>query len=187
VVATTESGPAQAAPEPLSTTADALSIDATRLHRGVWWRRVFTALLLAFVVAAALEVFGVRTHTTKASAGPLEASLEYASANRRGVTSVFHLDVRRRGGFPDDVTVQVSSSYLETLAFRGMDPDPDQASADATHVTWTFTKPTGDRFSMRVDAQIDSATHPGRHRGEAIVRVGDRPPVTLHFTTWVFP
>jgi hypothetical protein len=187
VVATTESGPAQAAPEPLSTTADALSIDATRLHRGVWWRRAFTLLLFAFVAAAAFGAFGVRTHTTHASAGALQASVEYASANRRGVTSVFHLEVHRRGGFPDDITVQVSSGYLETLAFRGMDPEPDQSSADATHVTWTFTKPAAERFSMRVDAQIDSATQPGRHKGEAIVRVGDRPPVTLHFTTWVFP
>jgi hypothetical protein len=187
VAATTESGLTEAEPEHLSTTADALAIDATRLHRGVWWRRLFTGLLLAFVVAAALGVFGVRTHTTGASAGPLQASLEYASTNRRGVTSAFHLDVRRRGGFPDDVVVQVSQGYLDTFAFRGMDPEPDSSTADGAHVTWTFTKPTGDRFTMRLDVQIDSATHPGRHRGEATVRVGDRPPVRIHFSTWVFP
>jgi hypothetical protein len=185
VVATTESD--RSASEPLSTTVETLSIDATRLHRGVWWRRVFTTLLIAFVVAAALGVFGVRTRTTHASAGPLAASLEYATANRRGVTSVFHLDVRRRGGFSDDVAVQVSSSYLDTLAFRGMDPEPDTSSANGSHVTWTFTKPTGDHFTMRIDGQIDSATHPGRHSGDAIVRVGDEPAVRLHFTTWVFP
>jgi hypothetical protein len=185
VVATTESAPTER--DPLSTTADALSIDVARLHRGVRWRRVFTLVLFAFVVAAAFGAFGVRTRTAHGHAGAVQASLEYAAANRRGVTSVFHLDVRRRGGFPDDVTVQVSSSYLETLAFRGMDPEPDTSSADGENVTWTFTKPTGDRFTMRLDAQIDSATHPGRHAGEAIVRVGDRPAVTLHFTTWVFP
>ncbi len=184
MVATTET---RRVAEARSTTADARSIDATRLRRGVWWRRGCTALLLAVVVAAAFGAFGVRTRTTHASAGALEASLEYASANRRGVTSAFHLEVRRRGGFPDDVTVQVSHGYLDTFAFRGMDPEPDRSSANGSRVSWTFTKPTGEHFTMRLDVQIDSATRPGRHAGDAIVRVGDEAPVRLHFTTWVFP
>jgi hypothetical protein len=186
VATRTESSRTEPGPE-LSTTAEAVSIDASRLQRGVWWRRAATLLLFVFVAAAAFGVFGVRTHTTHASAGPLQASLEYAASNRRGVTSVFRLEVDRRGGFPDDITVQVSSGYLDTLGFRGMDPDPDTSSANGSSVTWTFTKPTGDRFTMRIDAQIDSATRPGRHSGEAIVRVGNHPPVRLHFTTWVFP
>jgi hypothetical protein len=170
-----------------STTADALDLDAARLRRGIWWRRAFTVLLFAFVVAAALGVFGIRTRTVGGSEGPLHASLEYASANRRGVTTPFRLEVTRRGGFPDDVTVLLSADYMESLAFRGMGPDADQSSANREFVSWSFTKPTGDVFQMHIDAQVDASTGFGRHAAEAVVRVGDDAPVTLHFTTWVFP
>jgi hypothetical protein len=170
-----------------STTAEPLGIDAGRLRRGHALRRIFVALLLGFVIAAAFGVFGVRTRTTGASAGALSARLEFASVNRRGVTSAFELGVRRAGGFGDGVKVRVPLAYLDTLAFRGMDPEPDSTTADAGTVEWTFTQPRGSSFALRIDAQIDSSTRPGPHRGSATVSVGDDPPVRLRFTTWVLP
>jgi len=40
---------------------------------------------------------------------------------------------------------------------------------------------------MHIDSQIDASTRFGRHAADVIVRVGDDAPVTLQFTTWVFP
>jgi hypothetical protein len=171
----------------LSTVADPLQTDVGRIRRGYVYRRIFTALLLGFVLAAALGVFGVRTRTTGASAGPLSTRLEYASVNRRGVTSVWQLAVHRVGGFDDDVNVELSLAYFDTLAFRGMEPEPDSSTTKAGTIEWTFTKPSGSDFALHIDAQIDSATRPGRHRGFAVVTVGDDAPVRLDFRTWVYP
>jgi hypothetical protein len=182
-----ESHETQGEPPGLSTTADALQVDRRRLQRGYVLRRTFIVLLVVFVAAAAVGVFGVRTRTVRASAGPLSAELEYAAINRRGVTSVWQLDIARRGGFDDDISVSLSQDYYDTLAFRGMSPDADTSSADGRVVRWTFTAPRSSTFTTRIDAQIDGASQPGRHRGTAVVRVGDEPPVTLHFTTWVLP
>jgi hypothetical protein len=40
---------------------------------------------------------------------------------------------------------------------------------------------------VRVDGSIDPSASPGRHRGTAVVNIGDAPALRLRFTTWVVP
>jgi hypothetical protein len=180
---------APASPErpPLSTVAGALEIDPRRLHRGVWVRRAFTAALFAFVIAALFGVFGIRTNTVEARADGMTARFQYASINRRGVTSLFRLRVDRPAGFESEVTVRVTLDYFDIIAFRGMSPEPTEQTTDATAVEWTFARPEGDTFTLNVDGQIDPSLSPGRHRGQLAVWVGGGQPAVVHFTTFVLP
>lgn len=179
--------PERAQRPPISTTADALEIDPKRLQRGVFFRRVFTTLLFVFIGAAMFGVFGIRTNTVTARGDGMTAHLEYASINRRGVTSAFKLRVDRPAGFAQDVHARLTLDYFDIIGFRGMTPQPASEVTDATAVDWTFTRPKGTTFSFDIDGQLDSAVSPGRHRGVLTVYVGDGEPLPLHFTTFVLP
>src|SRR4051812_18665381 len=169
------------------TTAEVVHPGDRRVRRGRVIRRLFTALLVAFVVAAAAGVFGVRTRTVRATRGDLSVRLHYSAVNRRGVTSAWELVVQRLGGFDNAVRVRVSSRYLDTLDLRGVAPEPAASTTDAAMTEYTFTRPRSSTLTMRIDSEVDPGASPGRHRGIAIVRTGDAPPLTLHFLTWVLP
>jgi hypothetical protein len=144
-------------------------------------------LLALFVGAAAAGVFGVRTRTVSATGTGMSARLQYATVNRRGVTTPWRLFVHRAGGFPHDVHVWVSLSYLDTIDARSLDPQPQSSVTDAAMIEYTFTRPRGPNLTVRLDGSIDASASPGRHRGIAVVNVGDAPSLRLRFTTWVLP
>lgn len=169
-----------------TTLDDALQVDRARLHRGMWWRRAGTAFLALLVVAALTGWLGVRSATKQASDGRLKTQLQYASITRRGVPTPWQMEIRRRGGFSNDVTVYLSRSYLAQLDPQGVSPQPDSESTSGDAVVWTFSQPPGNDLVVRLDAEASPAAAFGRHRAHASVIVGDEK-TDMAFTTWMMP
>jgi len=173
-------------PASTATLDEALETDRSRLHRGVLWRRAGTAVLVLLVLAALGGVFGMRSATKHASEGSVTTQLHYAAITRRGVDTPWALDVSRKSGFSDDVTVRLSLSYLDLLDQHGVSPQPDSESTSGDMIEWTFSKPAGETFHMRLDAEASPSAPFGRHSANTSVSVGGDETHTS-FSTWIMP
>jgi|tagenome__1003787_1003787.scaffolds.fasta_scaffold20144492_2 hypothetical protein len=173
-------------PGSTATLDEALETDRTRLHRGVLWRRAGTTVLVLILLAALGGWFGLRTATKQASQGAVTTRLHYAQITRRGVDTPWDLDVNRQGGLGDDVTVRVSLSYLDLLDQHAISPQPDTESTSGDMIEWTFSKPPGDTFHLRLDAEASPSAPFGRHHANTSIRVGSDETNTS-FSTWIMP
>jgi len=102
-------------PVGLPPTAD-VSTDPSTWAHGLWFRRVFLALLAVVVLAGLVGVFGVRSREVSAqsTSGRVRRSMSrYAQSARAGLDVPFEIQVHRRGGFDHDVILLVSSDYLD--------------------------------------------------------------------------
>jgi hypothetical protein len=171
----------------IPTASDALEVSEQQLRRGLWYRRAGTAVLAAFVAAAALGWFGLRTHTVRAASGDLAARLTYSSITRRGVTTPWQLTVARVGGLPDQIAITVTRDYLEGLDLQRVTPQPSDEQSTTNDTRWTFDTSRAETMVVSLDAAADPQVQPGRHPGRVIVRADAGESVTLHFTTVVMP
>jgi hypothetical protein len=172
---------------PTSTVREALEVDPARLRRGVAWRRVFTVGLVLFIAAALAGWFGMRSRTTTATTGSTSLKLKYSEITRRGVSTPWDLEIRERDGFAHDVEIEMPLQYLQILDVQGIQPEPTDETTTADVVRWTFSRPDGDTFRVRLDAQADPSAGAGRHRGEVHVQNNGRSSASLKFTTWMLP
>ena len=173
--------------EPTSTTAD-LSLDPTTGGRWVWLRRAFIALLGVVVLVGLLGLLGVRSHTVRASADDgTQLEVHYAQVARAGLDVPFRITVRRPAGFGGDVTLAVSSSYLDLFDRNAVDPEPTSATATDDAVIWQFSPPPGDTLEVSVDMQVQGGRHWGRSGTVALLADTGRPLVTVGFKTWLVP
>ena len=172
---------------PTSTLQEALDIDPARLRRGVAWRRVFTVALALFIAAALAGWFGMRSRTTSVTSGSTSLTLKYGAITRRGVSTPWDLQIHEQSGFTHDVEVEMPLSYIEILDIQGIQPEPTDETTSADVVRWTFARPDGDVFRVRLDAEADPSAGAGRHRGEVSVSTDNRTSASLKFTTWMLP
>jgi hypothetical protein len=181
--------PASAAVEPasLDTTAEPCSIGIGTVRRGHRLRSIFFVLLIAFLVAAVLGVFGYRSRTVAAQRGDFTLTVTYAQFTRRGVTAPVQIEIDATNGFSDDVTVAIDSSYLNRLDVHNVTPQPDSETTNGDTVFWTFTKPDGNSLSIDVDAQIEAGASPGWIDGTTVVAVGGLPIANASYRTWIWP
>lgn len=151
-------------------------------------RRAFVTLLLAFLAAGAFGLVGVRSRTASASGGGYQLSLHYASVARPGLDVPWSLEVHRAGGFPEGLTLAVSSDYLDSLNQSGVSPRPVSEATDGQRTIWRFGPPPGDVLAISVDAQIASGVQLKRLKGRVdVVGTGGATPVGLPFSTFVMP
>ncbi len=112
--------------------------DIPRQKRARAGRRVFVVLLGLFLLLGALGVYGVRTKTATAAGGGYELSVDFASISRPGLATPWAFEVRRPGGFPDGVTVAVTSSYFDVFDENGLGPAPAEETTDGDLTIWRF-------------------------------------------------
>jgi hypothetical protein len=147
---------------------------------------VFAVCLWAFVAAAAVGVFGVRSFDASATSGKLDATLRAPEVTRPGEPANWTLQLRSAGGFDGPVTVTTTAAYLSIFDQNDLSPSPSKEEIRSDVVVWTFDKPDGDDFEVELDGNIDTNAHLGRHRGTTTVQDGDRT-ARLRFTTWTAP
>jgi len=160
-----------------------------RQRRARMARRGFVTVLVAFLALGALGFVGVRTRTASASGGGYELSLHYATIARPGLDVPWTLTVRHPGGFPDGVTVLVTSEYLDKLDQNGASPAPAAETTDGERTIWRFGPPPGDVLTISLDAQIQSGVQFTRVKGRVEVVAGSSRAATtgLDFSTLVMP
>ena len=157
------------------------------LRRARLGRRLFAVALTVFLALGILNVFGVRTTETSATAGGDELTVRYARVTRPGLASPWSVELRRAGGFAEDtVTVSAESSYFDIYDENGFEPEPLESRAEGDRIVWPFRAPVGDTLSIALDARIEPAVQFKRARGEVAV-VGTTQPLSVAFSTFVMP
>ena len=160
--------------------------DLHRAMRARSLRRLFLALLAAFLLLGATGVLGVRTRTVTGAGGGYELTVTYGQVTRPGLATPFGFEIRRPGGFDGPVTVAGDPAYLDMFDQNGLDPQPSSATATADQIIWQFEPPLGEVLSVSFDARIEPGVQWGRS-GETSVLEDGQPAVTARYHTWVMP
>lgn len=151
----------------------------------MWFRRAFLTALGLFLVVGLLGFLGVRSRTVTAVDGPLVASVEYAQVARGGLAAPYTISVRNADGFTGPIEITVDQSYLQLFDQNGIDPQPDGASSDGSHVTYEFDPPDGTAFTLTFDVRIGPSVQSGTTGHTEVASDGRR--VELEHHTWVMP
>lgn len=171
----------------IATAPDAAGVG--RLARARAGRRAFAVGLTLFLCAGALGLLGVRTTTATAAGGGYELTVTYAAVSRPGLATPWSFEVRRPGGFPDGLTVAVTSRYLDAFDENGLSPAPAQEWADGDRTVWGFAPQVPGTLSVSFDARMEPGVQLATVHGEVAVLAGPTgPPVaTVAFRTFVMP
>ena len=163
--------------------------DLSRQRRARTIRRLFVAALGIFLGLGALGFYGVRTRTASATGGGFELSVRYASISRPGLATPWSFEITRRGGFPDGVTVTVTSSYFDAFDENSLGPSPVEETTDGERTIWRFGPQAGDTLSVSFDARMEPGVQLSTIKGSLEVLAGPGGPsaVSVDFRTFVLP
>ena len=162
--------------------------DVRRQVRARTGRRVFTVLLGAFLLLGAFGLYGVRSRTAEATGDGYELSVTYAAVSRPGLATPWSFEVRRPGGFPDGVTVSVTSAYFDAFDENGLGPAPTEETTDGDRTVWRFSPTRSDTLSVSFDARIEPGVQLKTVKGELwVLGASGQPAVTVAFRTFVMP
>ena len=166
-----------------------MPVDPDAGARGVWIRRAVITVLAAIVVLALFGFLGIRSRTVAASSrdGATHIDVRYAQVARAGLAVPFEVTVRRPGGFDGDLTIAVSSSYLDLFDRSGVDPEPAGGAAGPRAITWRFDEVHGTTFVMSMDMQVQAGKHFGRTGFVTVRDRGDGTVARATFKTWLAP
>jgi hypothetical protein len=159
--------------------ADAVSASSRRL------RIAALIVLVVFVSAGLLGVFGVRSSTARGSDGPLTAEVEHAGVARAGLAMPFTISLQRAGGFEGPVEVRVSTDYMSRIDEHGLDPEPDSVANDGEWLTWRWDEIEGDTHEVDFDGRLEPGVH-WRFGGAVQVRTASEL-IHVDVDTWVAP
>ena len=175
------------APRSISTLPAPQNLRAVR--RGRLGRRVFVVALVVFLGLGMLGLYGVRTREAQATGGGYELTVTYTSVTRPGLATPWSAEIRRSGGFGDElVSLAVSASYFDAFDENGLDPDPAESVNDGERTIWRFDPPPGDVMTVSFDARLQPDIQLTRVKGSASVLDSSGAAVaTVEFRTLVLP
>lgn len=158
-----------------------------RVRRARWLRRVGATVLVLFVLAGAVGLFGTRTGTASAEAGGYRMEVTYPEASRPGHAVRFEVLIEHAGGFADPIRVRIASGYFDLFDENAFDPDAESQTTDGTYDYFEYKAPPGDVFALSSDTRVQ----PARQRGEAgevsLLDASGAPLVTVRFRTRIWP
>lgn len=150
-------------------------------------RRIGATLLVLFVLAGAIGLFGTKTGTTEAEAGGYRVEVTHPTISRPGHAVRFKVLIRHEGGFPDPIRIRMSSQYFDLFDENAFDPDAESQTTDGTYSYLEYKAPDGDVFVLISDTRVE----PDRQRGESgdvsVLDAQGVPVVTVRFRTRIFP
>jgi len=160
--------------------------DLRRARRARTYRRVAIALIGLFVLLGAAGVFGARSGTASASGGGYSLVVTYPAVTRPGLAVRWSVEIRRRGGLEDQVTLSTTSSYFDLFDFNQFYPQPSAETSDASSTVLTFDTGGGEIFRVTLDGRLEPARQNGAEAVSSIL-VGGRPVVSVRYRTRVMP
>jgi hypothetical protein len=162
-------------------------VPISRAKRARASRRVFVAVLVAFLLAGLLGLLGVKTATTRAAGGGYELEVRYAKVARPGLSVPWAVTIRHPGGFDGPVTLATTSTYFDLFDENSFDPDPDASYSDGERMIWEFEPPAeGDTMEVSLDTRVGPNVQLGTGATTEIIEDG-RPVVTVDYRTWILP
>jgi hypothetical protein len=152
-------------------------------------RRVVVILLLAFVAAGILGVFGYRQGTTSVESDRYRLEVSYPQVSRPGLPSNWELRIGRADGqpLPEVIEVVSEASYFDIFDENGLDPDPERTWQEAGELVWQFEPPDGSTgLVVTFDARLQPNIHWSRS-GSSTLRIDGRDVATVSYRTRVVP
>jgi hypothetical protein len=145
--------------------------------------------LAVIVLAGLAHLLGVWSRTVESTSpdGAVHLGVHYAQVARGGLDVPFRITVQQAGGIDQDVTIAVTSDYLDLFDRNGIEPQPTGATATADDVIWRFEHPPGDTLEVSVDMQVQAGRHWGRSGTVAVLDDTGSPIVQVQFKTWLAP
>ncbi|MBN2622320.1 MAG: hypothetical protein JXA83_03070 [Acidimicrobiales bacterium] len=162
--------------------------DRRAVARERWFRWLFTAGLVVFLVLALVGVFGVRTATATGAGGGYDVEVRYSRVTRPGLASPFEVRVSRTdGSWPATVQVTVSSDYLDMFDENALRPRPSSETLTDGAALWEIAPPpAGEPLVIALDARVEPGTT-WRRDGTVQVLEGGQSVAEVRISTWVVP
>jgi len=168
-----------------STLQDLKGVETAR--RGRITRRLGFALLLVFVLASFLGIYGPTHKTITTTDGLTELSLHYGWIVRSGQAVPMEIAVHRDGGFDGPVTVAFDRDVFDRLDFQNWYPNPSAEVGEPDRVVYEFDPPEGDTLTVALDARVAPTQFGGRHEYTVYVDEGGVPVAETDYVIWVVP
>lgn len=153
---------------------------------GQWLRRGFVLLLLAFVVAALLNVFGQAETTSEAEGAAATLSVSAPSVVRGGLyyQARFTIDAREAIGAP---VLQLDRGWYEGTTVNTVEPEPAQTTSDEDHIKLRFPPLAAGRTLVVYINLQTNPTNIGSHDTDVTLLDADRPIATIERTEIAWP
>lgn len=168
----------------LPTSPEPIGLD--RLRRARAGRRVILAAVMAVLVLAGANLFGVRVGAATATGGGYRLAVTYAQVSRPGLATPWGVEVERPGGFEEPVRIATSRSYLQLFDYNVVHPEPSKTTGTPDVVIWEFDPPPGDTFRVSFDGRLEPTEHLSQTANTSVLADG-LPVVTVSYTTKVVP
>jgi len=148
----------------------------------------FVLVTAAVFVLGLVNVPGVRSSTTTASAGDQTLTVRHGTVARAGLATPLEITVTRPGGFGDaPVTIGITQEYLALFDSNAMDPEPSSATTMGDWLLWEFDPPIGDTLTVNLDVRIEPARQIGDRGRIAVFDEQHQPIVEVGVRTRLFP
>lgn len=150
-------------------------------------RRLGLILLMLFVLAGALGMFGTRTGKASATAGGYTVTVTHPKVSRPGHAIRYEVEVRRPGGFDGPIHMRFSSAYFDLFDENSFGPAADSETTTGAYDVYAFSPPPGDTFIVSSDTRIEPARQRGEKGEVSVLDDSGRPVVTVRYRTRIFP
>lgn len=163
------------------------SLNPPRRQQGVWARRVFIAVVVAFLVLGLLNVFGQTTSTTEASSHAADVRVNAPSAVRGGLLYQVDIQVTARQTLASP-TLSLSSGWFSGLTTNAEVPQPSTQSSRNGETIFTLgpMRPGAVRH-VRIYFQVNPTTVAWNRRQDVTLLDSGTPLVTVHRSLDVYP
>jgi hypothetical protein len=153
---------------------------------GQWLRRAFLTLLVVFVAAALLNVFGQRTVTDEASGAAASLTVTAPTDVRGGLMyqARFTIHANEAIGAP---VLQLDRGWYEATTINTVEPEPAATTTDEDHVKLRFPPlAPGRTLVVYINLQANP-TNVGSHHTDVTLLDADRPIATVERSQMDWP
>jgi hypothetical protein len=158
---------------------------AGRRHQA-WGRRVFLAVLLAFCIAALVNVFGEGSTRSTASSPEATLAVDAPDRLRGGLIAELQLTIGARQELAKPRIV-LNRGWLDQMTINTIIPEAAAQADDDGRLVLAYDRlPAGDTLTVRVQFQVNPVKIGVEDQGVEL-RDGDRTLAQVHRTLTVFP
>lgn len=133
-------------------------IRSDRLRRARLGRRAGVGLMVVFVGAGLLNLFGSHSAKVTATRGGMTLTVTYPDRTRPALPVRWKVDITSAAGFSQPVHLAVNLRYFNFFDFNNFYPTPDSTENRGDLVVFTFATPPGNTLTVLFDGRMQ----PGR-------------------------
>jgi hypothetical protein len=160
--------------------------DLERRGHEPWIRRACLLLMLALSIAALLNLFGQRSHTSSASSPAAALSLEAPSKARGGLIFQARFEVRASQEVRQPLLI-LDPGWLDGLTENTSSPEPAEERTDDGRIVLEYdTIPAGRKLVVWLQYQVNP-THVGENDQDVELWDGETRLAHLDHSLTVFP